>query len=165
MLWADQLASTSYMPNLSSLRVGGCNNLKYVSSYSTAKSCLIKLKTLEIEICSVLEEIVAITDFQGQDDGSLEKISLPQLKSLKLVDLPNLKRFCKHPDELETLVTSTELTGERSELEKVKFGVEEPFFSEMVRLSFNSSFFKLVSLSFIPSYFIKLFLIRPSPIR
>ena len=154
MLWADQLASTSYMPNLSSLRVGDCNNLKYVSSYATAKSCLIKLKTLEIERCSVLKEVLAITDFQGQDDGSLEKISLPQLKYLRLSNLPYLKRFCKNPHELKTLVMSTELTGEGSEHEKMEFGAEEPFFDEMVSLSFNSSFFKLVSLSFIPSYFI-----------
>ncbi|GMN71713.1 hypothetical protein TIFTF001_052723 [Ficus carica] len=119
------------MPNLSSLYVRDCGNLKYVSSYATAKSCLIRLRKLEAYTCSVLEEVLAITDLQGQDDKSLEKISLPQLKSLTLDDLPNLKRFCKRPDELKTLVTSTELRGEGSEHEEVEFGAEEPFFSEM----------------------------------
>ena len=120
------------MQNLSSLDVRDCNNLKYVSSFATAKSCLIKLKRLQVSRCSVLEEVIVITDLQGEDDGSLEKISLPQLKFLELVDLPNLKRFCKRPDEVETLVTSTKLIGEGSEHEEVEFGTEEPFFSEMV---------------------------------
>ncbi|GMN74894.1 hypothetical protein TIFTF001_053261 [Ficus carica] len=118
------------MQNLSRLYVSDCNNLKYVSSFPAA--FLIKLKELEVSRCSVLEEVLVITDLQGEDDGSLEKISLPQLKSLKLDDLPNLKRFCKRPDELKTLVTSTELRGEGSEHEEVEFGEEEPFFSEMV---------------------------------
>ncbi|GMN54568.1 hypothetical protein TIFTF001_023695 [Ficus carica] len=133
-LWADQIPATSHMQNLSSLDVIDCNNLKYVSSFATAKSFLIKLKELKVSRCSVLEEVLVITDLQGEDDGSLKKIALPQLKSLKLDDLPNLKRFCKHPDELEALVMSTELTGEGSDHEEVEFGTEQPFFSEMVAL-------------------------------
>ena len=132
MLWADQVARTSYVQNLSSLCVGDCGNLKYVSSFATAKCCPIKLKRLEVFRCSVLEEVLVMLDLQGEDDGSLEKISLPQLKSLKLDNLPNLKRFCKHPDELETLVTSTKLTSDGSERKDVEFGTKKPLFSEMV---------------------------------
>ncbi|GMN43668.1 hypothetical protein TIFTF001_012868 [Ficus carica] len=131
-LWADQIPATSYMQNLSRLQVNNCYNLKYVSSFATAKSCLIKLKELKVSTCSVLEEVIVITDLQGEEDGSLEMISLPQLKSLNLDDLPNLKKFCKRPYELETLVMSTELTDEGLEHEEVEFGAEEPLFSEMV---------------------------------
>ena len=139
MLWADQLASTSYVQNLSSLCVTDCGNLKYVSSFATAKSCLIKLERLEVYTCSVLEEVLAITDLQGQDDGSLEKISLPQLKSLRLDDLPNLKRFCKNPHELkmlETNSTSTEIIADRAVPEEMEICAKESLFNEMVTFLF-----------------------------
>ncbi|GMN68207.1 hypothetical protein TIFTF001_037265 [Ficus carica] len=128
-LWADQIPATSYMQNLSSLDVINCHNLKYVSSFVAAKSFFIKLKKLQVESCNVLKEILIIMDLQGQDDRSLEKISLPQLESLKLDDLPNLKTFCKYPDEFKMLVTSI---GEGSKHEKMEFGTEEPFFNEMI---------------------------------
>ncbi|GMN43667.1 hypothetical protein TIFTF001_012866 [Ficus carica] len=123
------------MPNLSSLCVRDCGNLKYVSSFATTKSCLIKLKKLDVYTCGVLEEVLAITDLEGQDDRSLKKISLPQLKSLMLYDLPYLKRFCKNPHELKMLETnsmSTEITVDRAEPEEMKFSANESLFNEML---------------------------------
>ncbi|GMN68206.1 hypothetical protein TIFTF001_037264 [Ficus carica] len=118
--------------------VKDCDNLKYMSSFAVAKNFLIKLKKLQVERWIVLEEVLVITDLQGQDDRSLEKISLPQLKYLRLYDLPNLKRFCKNPDEfkmLESNSTSTKITVDKDEPEEVEFNAKESLFNELLEFS------------------------------
>ncbi|KAH7542043.1 hypothetical protein FEM48_Zijuj02G0031600 [Ziziphus jujuba var. spinosa] len=88
MLWPDQLPETIKMQNLKSLRVDGCNSLKHILSFSIARS-LVQLQHLEVRQCSVMEEALTINDIRNSD--GMDKKLLPNLKSLHLEELPNLK--------------------------------------------------------------------------
>ncbi|XP_075657223.1 uncharacterized protein LOC142627287 [Castanea sativa] len=77
--------------NLRKLIVKGSGNLKYLLSSSTATS-MIQLKYLVIEDCKVMEEVLLTEDF-GEEE-IIPKELFPQLKTLFLIDLPVLKRFC-----------------------------------------------------------------------
>ncbi|KAL5564024.1 hypothetical protein UlMin_033771 [Ulmus minor] len=85
-LWS----TTSCMQNLSSLDVFSCRNLKYLFTVAMAGR-LAQLERLKIRGCPEMEEVV-VTNEHGE--GRSQKISFPKLQSLKLEDLPNLKRFC-----------------------------------------------------------------------
>ncbi|KAL5541188.1 hypothetical protein UlMin_042661 [Ulmus minor] len=80
----------SCLQNFSSLDISSCPNLKYLFTVAMAGK-LPQLETLKIRGCPVMEEVV-VTNEHGE--GRLEKILFPKLNSLKLEDLPNLKRFC-----------------------------------------------------------------------
>ncbi|XP_062012591.1 probable disease resistance protein At4g27220 [Rosa rugosa] len=76
-------------PNLATLWVHGCDNLKVLFSFSTAKS-LEQLTHLEISACKLLQEIVSSTR-EGSEDNMDDMFF--KLKVLKLEELPNLARF------------------------------------------------------------------------
>ncbi|KAK9041898.1 hypothetical protein V6N11_016986 [Hibiscus sabdariffa] len=91
ILWHDQLPQvSSSLENLTTLVVEGCNNLKYLFSSFTVK-VLGKLKTLEISSCKFLEEVITPNE-------SMSKIMMPNLVSLSLHGLPELKIFCEADD-------------------------------------------------------------------
>ncbi|PRQ29651.1 putative leucine-rich repeat domain, L domain-containing protein [Rosa chinensis] len=76
-------------PNLVTLKVHGCNNSRFLFSFSVAKSFIL-LKHLKISICELLQEIVSSTrecNEENMDD------MFPKLNTLKLKALPNLARF------------------------------------------------------------------------
>ncbi|KAM5553561.1 hypothetical protein ABKV19_025672 [Rosa sericea] len=75
--------------NLTSLRVSVCYGLKYLITYSMAKS-LMQLTTLEVESCRRLVEIVR----SNEDGDSRNEITFRRLKHLKLSRLPRLQGFC-----------------------------------------------------------------------
>ncbi|XP_061992069.1 disease resistance protein At4g27190-like [Rosa rugosa] len=75
--------------NLTTLQVSVCDGLKYLITYSMAKS-LMQLTTLEVEECPRLVEIVG----SNEDDDSRNEITFKRLKHLKLSDLPRLQGFC-----------------------------------------------------------------------
>ena len=124
------------MQNLSTLHVEKCNELEYLSSVDVAKS-LVKLQEVKIEECRSLELIFLVTKKQGgEEDGTLlsEKLSLPQLQTLHLSDLPNLKMLCATVDK------------KNAQLDK-----QEPLFNGMVgpflflplpRFLFRTTFFR-----------------------
>uniref|UniRef100_A0A2C9WG31 AAA+ ATPase domain-containing protein n=1 Tax=Manihot esculenta TaxID=3983 RepID=A0A2C9WG31_MANES len=85
MMWhAQHLKMSSYTENLTSLTVDGCGNLKYLLSSSS----IVHLKRLEVCNCKMMEQVILR---EGLDE---EIMSLHQLESLKLKDLPKLTRFC-----------------------------------------------------------------------
>ncbi|XP_058006713.1 disease resistance protein At4g27190-like [Hevea brasiliensis] len=90
-IWHDQLSAT--YSNLKSLTVTRCDNLKYLFSTSIVKS-LLQLKTLRIEDCSSLEEIILTEEIIEEEDERVNKIIFPKLDALKLWRLPYLIRFC-----------------------------------------------------------------------
>ncbi|KAL5541185.1 hypothetical protein UlMin_042658 [Ulmus minor] len=108
-LWSP----VSCMQNLSSLDVSSCPNLKYLFTVAMAGT-LPQLETLEIRGCPVMEEVVVTNELE---EGRLEKILFPKLRSLVLKDLPNLKRFCTR-DCIECPSNEEEVQG--------------PFFNEKV---------------------------------
>ena len=63
-------------------------NLKYVFSFSTLGS-FVQLQRLEIDNCTVLEEIIRINDLKN----NVELPSLEKLESLDLRNLPKLRSF------------------------------------------------------------------------
>ncbi|KAF2282852.1 hypothetical protein GH714_043150 [Hevea brasiliensis] len=78
---------------LRKLQVHICASLRNIFSVFVAKG-LVQLHELDIESCYMLEEIiVAKEDEQEEEEASKEKIVFPQLRSLQLRSLPNLKCF------------------------------------------------------------------------
>ncbi|BFG18736.1 hypothetical protein CerSpe_050100 [Prunus speciosa] len=78
--------------NLTSLDVGRCEGLKYLTTYSVAK-CLHQLKGLQVVDCKSMIEIVA-SNGDEQDSGNDYEIAFSSLQHLKLSDLPILRGFC-----------------------------------------------------------------------
>ncbi|KAA8524709.1 hypothetical protein F0562_011132 [Nyssa sinensis] len=93
-LWDNQSDSFS---QLRTLRVEDCNNLRNVFSPFIVKN-LVHLQVVYIRKCPEMEEILAIgetTRKSGQEgEPNDEIITFPQLKTLELGDLTNLKSFC-----------------------------------------------------------------------
>ncbi|KAL4637305.1 hypothetical protein ACB092_03G068200 [Castanea dentata] len=82
----------SRFQNLRYLKVKGSGNLEYLLSSSTA-TFMLQLKSLFIEDCKVMEEILLLTEDLGEEE-IIPKVLFPHLESLVLKDLPVLKRFC-----------------------------------------------------------------------
>ncbi|KAA8524601.1 hypothetical protein F0562_011024 [Nyssa sinensis] len=93
-IWDNQSESFS---QLRTLNVRYCVNLRNVFSLSNVKNLML-LQEVEIFGCPKIEEILATgetTKKHGQEGESNNAIiTFPQLKTLKLVELPNLKSFC-----------------------------------------------------------------------
>ncbi|PRQ21217.1 putative leucine-rich repeat domain, L domain-containing protein [Rosa chinensis] len=76
-------------PNLTTLSVSSCDHLRFLFSFSMAKS-LVELKHLEISTCHSIEEIVSTGECGEENMDNM----FNKLEDLKLCDLPNLARFC-----------------------------------------------------------------------
>ncbi|XP_057999397.1 uncharacterized protein LOC131178448 [Hevea brasiliensis] len=74
-------------PNLTTLIVDGCDNLKILLSLSS----VVHLKRLKICNCKMMEEVMVK---EGVEEEIMSKMLLHQLESLELMDLPKLTRFC-----------------------------------------------------------------------
>ncbi|XP_034206980.1 disease resistance protein At4g27190-like [Prunus dulcis] len=77
------------MPNLTSLIVHGCSGLRFLFSFSMARS-LVQLTHLEIASCEIMEEIVTKTSSSEENTDDIFR----KLKHLQLQHLPSLTRFC-----------------------------------------------------------------------
>ena len=90
--------------NLTTLKVGVCNGLEYLITYSMAHS-LTQLTTLEVEGCQRLLQIVG----SNEDHDSRNELTFRSLKHLKLSVLPRLQSFCSGNclAKLPSLETST----------------------------------------------------------
>ncbi|XP_048444400.1 probable disease resistance protein At4g27220 [Pyrus x bretschneideri] len=77
--------------NLTTLEVVGCCNLKYLATYTIAKT-LKRLRTMRVARCERMTEIGATTS-DGDDAGNDGEISFCQLQRLNLLSLPSLQDF------------------------------------------------------------------------
>ena len=75
--------------NLTALSVHSCGRLRFLVSFSMAKS-LVELKHLKVSTCESMEEIVSTRD--QSDEETIDNMFC-KLKSLTLDELPNLARF------------------------------------------------------------------------
>ncbi|KAL7175432.1 hypothetical protein ACSBR2_029097 [Camellia fascicularis] len=91
-VWKNNLLRIPSVQNLTSLTVVGCNSLRYIFSSSQAK-LLVKLQEISVAECRVLEAIVN-EEPKVDDEVATNIIMFPQLNSLKLCHLPNLKSLC-----------------------------------------------------------------------
>ncbi|CAN6583091.1 unnamed protein product [Malus baccata var. baccata] len=77
--------------NLTTLEVYGCHSLKYLATYTIAKT-LKRLREMVVGNCKRMTEIGATTS-DGDDAGNDGEISFCQLQSLDLYELPSLQDF------------------------------------------------------------------------
>ncbi|XP_022747894.1 probable disease resistance protein At4g27220 [Durio zibethinus] len=92
-LWHDQLSVTSFgVENLTELSVQDCHNLKNLFTSSMVES-FVQPKSLSIGNCNEIEEVITVTEGL-LEEVRMKKMVFPKLDSLKLWNLPNLKRFC-----------------------------------------------------------------------
>ncbi|KAB2005786.1 hypothetical protein ES319_D11G295000v1 [Gossypium barbadense] len=94
-VWQNQLSNVSfYTPEkLTTLKIEGCGNIKYLLSFSMAKY-LVHLKYFEVTKCNCLEEIILWEDIEEETQVAMTLSLFPQLKSLELKDLQHLRGFC-----------------------------------------------------------------------
>ncbi|KAM6555194.1 hypothetical protein CsatB_015956 [Cannabis sativa] len=112
-LWPDQLmvsssSSSSYMQNLTTLKVVMCHNLKYLFSSSVAQK-FVNLKSIKVEDCQPMEDIIRVVDQPGEEEtthhNQMERIDLfPKLEFLQLDGLFFLQRFCSATDSSSCMV-------------------------------------------------------------
>ncbi|KAF2307116.1 hypothetical protein GH714_024930 [Hevea brasiliensis] len=81
--------------NLRKLMVWNCTVLRSLFSFSMFKG-LGKVEEVDVKGCTIMEEIVVE---EGEDD---EKINLPQLRYLRLENLPQFISFCSRVKEATT---------------------------------------------------------------
>ncbi|XP_057998724.1 disease resistance protein RPP5 [Hevea brasiliensis] len=86
-LFNDKFSLQVSFPNLTTLIVDGCDNLKILLSLSS----VVHLKRLKICNCKMMEEVMVK---EGLEEEIMSKMLLHQLESLELMDLPKLTRFC-----------------------------------------------------------------------
>ncbi|CAL5422413.1 unnamed protein product [Camellia sinensis] len=91
-VWKNNLLRIPSFQNLTSLTVVGCSSLRYIFSSSQAK-LLVKLQEIAVAECGALEAIVN-EEPKVDDEVATNIIMFPQLNSLKLYHLPNVKSLC-----------------------------------------------------------------------
>ena len=152
-LWPDfdhkPLATTSYMENLTILRVSNCNKLKYLFSFAVAER-LAKLRLLEVSDCNEMKDVVAVRKKLAREEypPTSEQILFPKLESIKLSNLEGLKSFCggaDHRIQIPTLSKLSILNCIKRKTFVVKQGENKidaikPFFDENVSLTYLFNF-------------------------
>ncbi|KAF2318302.1 hypothetical protein GH714_004699 [Hevea brasiliensis] len=83
--------TTGPFTKLRILKVGTCNRLKSLFSFSMVRN-LSQLQEMTVEYCQNMEEIVI--DQSGVGEDNIEVAEFSQLRSLRLGALPALKSFC-----------------------------------------------------------------------
>ncbi|XP_057990603.1 probable disease resistance protein At4g27220 [Hevea brasiliensis] len=83
--------TTGPFTKLRILKVGKCNRLKSLFSFSMVRN-LSQLQEMTVEYCQNMEEIVI--DQSGVGEDNIEVAEFSQLRSLTLQGLPALKSFC-----------------------------------------------------------------------
>ncbi|TYG47127.1 hypothetical protein ES288_D11G313200v1 [Gossypium darwinii] len=96
-VWQNQLSNVAFCTHekLTTLKIEGCGNIKYLLSFSMAKY-LVHLKYFEITACNCLREIVLLEEIEEETQATMTLSLFPQLKSLELKDLQHLSGFCSN---------------------------------------------------------------------
>ncbi|KAK4275855.1 hypothetical protein QN277_018870 [Acacia crassicarpa] len=87
----------SFLLKLKSLKIKECNKLKFGFSFmiSDATSLLPQLSTLNISDCSEMEEVFKFSNIEHHDIDSDREITLPNMKSIELNNLPRFVNVCQ----------------------------------------------------------------------
>ncbi|GLT40771.1 hypothetical protein SLA2020_148810 [Shorea laevis] len=80
--------------SLKKIKLFACDQLKEVFSSGWLLHYFQSLETIEVEGCYEMEELISSSAHEE------ERVTLPKLQSLKLVDLPALKSICNHSSVL-----------------------------------------------------------------
>ncbi|KAL5743204.1 hypothetical protein ACOSP7_029936 [Xanthoceras sorbifolium] len=105
------------LEKLKTLTVWDCNGLTNLMTLSTAKT-LVQLKTINIQSCKMLEEIIIdmrdaeIMTAEAEKDAAIDKITFSMLNSFRLWYLPNLTSFYSGSNTVECpSLTTIEITN------------------------------------------------------
>ncbi|XVF30814.1 hypothetical protein REPUB_Repub16aG0090700 [Reevesia pubescens] len=119
--------NTLRFSQLKTMKVRGCDTLKNLFSVSVARG-LCQLQEIEVSDCRNITKIVA--DEKEGNIGDIEEsgiLEFPQLRTLKLMDLPELKIFYS----AEERVSSSRQEGIQSTID-ASSDVVTPFFNQKV---------------------------------
>ncbi|XP_076952834.1 uncharacterized protein LOC143626728 [Bidens hawaiensis] len=102
-IWKSKQRKILEFPNLTKLSINECNSLQHVFTCSMV-CCVMQLQELHIRNCG---NIKAIVKEEEDWDAKATEIVFPCLKSLKLINISSLERFClgKEDITLSSLVT------------------------------------------------------------
>ncbi|KAH9686988.1 Disease resistance protein [Citrus sinensis] len=96
-IWHGQALPVSFFNNLYELVVDDCTNMSSAIPVNLLR-CLNNLQWLEVRNCDSLEEVLHLEELNA--DGEHIGPQFPRLYSLRLIDLPKLKRFCNFTDNI-----------------------------------------------------------------
>ncbi|KAG8363566.1 hypothetical protein BUALT_Bualt19G0035800 [Buddleja alternifolia] len=91
-LWNSENQNVS-LSNLTSINIHYCDKLRNLFSLKMAKDGVLQLKKLEIDECSMMEEV-----FSNDGEGH---ITFPKLENVSLQGLRSLTTFCKGIESIE----------------------------------------------------------------
>ncbi|KAH9686954.1 Disease resistance protein [Citrus sinensis] len=108
-IWHGQALPVSFFNNLFKLVVDDCTNMSSAIPANLLR-CLNNLRYLEVRNCDSLEEVLHLEELSPKEEhiGPL----FPRLFSLRLIDLPKLKRFCNFTGNIIELPELENLTIE-----------------------------------------------------
>jgi disease resistance protein RPS2 len=78
---------------LKKLYCGGCKSMKKLFPLVLLPN-LVNLERIEVNDCKKMEEIIGTTDEESSTSNSITEVILPKLRTLELLDLPELKSIC-----------------------------------------------------------------------
>ncbi|KAL2531069.1 putative disease resistance protein [Forsythia ovata] len=99
LMWEGKAAVAPLSPGiftqLTDLEINECNKMKKIIPWSLLQT-LPNLQKLEVNYCKEIEEIIGDEDDDGSPViNSSAEVTMPRLKKLTLVNLPELKSICK----------------------------------------------------------------------
>ncbi|KAL2472896.1 putative disease resistance protein [Forsythia ovata] len=96
--WEGRAAVAPLLPGiftqLTDLKITRCNKMKKLIPWSLLQT-LPNLQKLDVRSCNEIEEIIGDDDDGSPVINSSAEVTMPRLKILKLVGLPELKSICK----------------------------------------------------------------------
>ncbi|GAY66516.1 hypothetical protein CUMW_249360, partial [Citrus unshiu] len=90
-IWHNQALPVSFFNNLRHLVLDDCKNMSSAIPANLIR-CLNNLASLEVRNCDSLEEVLHLEELNADKEHLCPLF--PKLFSLRLIDLPKLKRFC-----------------------------------------------------------------------
>ncbi|KAH9686944.1 AAA domain-containing protein [Citrus sinensis] len=108
-IWLGRALPVSFFNNLRDLVVDDCTNMSSAIPANLLR-CLNNLRWLEVRNCDSLEEVLHLEELSAKEEhiGPL----FPRLLSLRLIDLPKLKRFCNFTGNIIEMPNLENLTIE-----------------------------------------------------
>ncbi|GAY66518.1 hypothetical protein CUMW_249360 [Citrus unshiu] len=108
-IWHNQALPVSFFNNLRHLVLDDCKNMSSAIPANLIR-CLNNLASLEVRNCDSLEEVLHLEELNADKEHLCPLF--PKLFSLRLIDLPKLKRFCNFTGNIIELLELEYLTIE-----------------------------------------------------
>ncbi|CAI9293967.1 unnamed protein product [Lactuca saligna] len=108
-IWKSNQWTIFEFPNLTRVSIDYCDGLEHVFTSSMVGS-LLQLQELHISYCDNMEEVIvsdANVVVEEEEDGKVNEILLPRLRSLEIDSVPCLKGFCLGKEDFSLPLLST----------------------------------------------------------